>query len=283
MALKVAKRYADCADEYKGQTTQQQHCLIMECGMRREALALHLCRSWSCICVVKCFARGKVLTSNGEELPCLLLELAPCGSLEDVVRPGNIPVGMPPIPARRVLQQIIYNLYKIHDHNVIHRDVKCSNVLLFGPPSSPAARLKLADFGSARIINALDDLAHTWFAGTPVLRPPEMREGARHDSRADTFMLGLLLLEVRYGYTPFWYLLHPPLAGISPEEWKERFETLYIEILRDDCPYNVDNLTPGWVRLHVVEMKFVHACLQRDCAQRPSAAELLDSEYFNCI
>ena len=280
MALKVAKRYADCADEYCMKTSQQQHCLIMECGMRREALALYKCRSSSSTCVLKCFARGKVLTSNGEELPCLLLELSPYGSLEDVVRPGNIPVSMSPVSTSDVIRQIIFNLYRVHDHKVIHRDVKASNVLLFGPPTAPMSRLKLADFGSARIMDDIDDLAKTWCAGTPVLRAPEMRAGCWHDTRVDTFMLGMLLLEVRYGYTPFWYLLLPPPPGICSEDWQERFETLYIEILRNDCPYNIDGFMPGWQKLDRLELEFVHTCLKHDCAERPSALELLESDYF---
>ena len=280
MALKVAKRYADCQDEYCMKTSQQQHCLIMECGMRREALALYKCRSSSSTCVLKCFARGKVLTSNSEELPCLLLELSPHGSLEDVVRPGNIPVSMSPVSTSDVIKHIIFNLYRVHDHKVIHRDIKASNVLLFGPPSCPMSRLKLADFGSARIMDDIDDLAKTWCAGTPVLRAPEMRAGCRHDTRVDTFMLGMLLLEVRYGYTPFWYLLLPPPAGICSEDCIARFQILYIEILRDDCPYNIDGFIPGWQRLDLLELEFVHTCLKQDCAERPSAAELLGSNYF---
>ena len=150
--------------------------------MQKEAACLQACAEDY---VVVCYAYGQVSSSNGEVLPCLLLELSPHGSIDTLARPGGIPVGMKVNAARWVIWTVTEVLDRNHSKNIIHRDLKSSNLLMFGDVSWPLSCVKLSDFGSARRIAHQADLAQSYLVGTAIFRAPEMREGYYHDCRVD--------------------------------------------------------------------------------------------------
>jgi len=85
-----------------------------------------------------------------------------------------------------------------HGHDVIHRDVKPSNVLLL-----PDGRVKLADMGIARLLSPEALTATMSLRGTARYISPEQARGDRVDSRADLYSLGCVLFEMLTGRTPF--------------------------------------------------------------------------------
>jgi len=85
-----------------------------------------------------------------------------------------------------------------HGHDVIHRDVKPSNVLL-----PPDGGVKLADMGIARLLTPEALTATLSVRGTARYISPEQARGDRVDRRADLYSLGCVLFEMLTGRTPF--------------------------------------------------------------------------------
>ena len=88
-----------------------------------------------------------------------------------------------------------------HAHGVVHRDLKPNNVMLVG---RDLARVKVLDFGVARV-QAEAGMTRTGAAiGTPSYMAPEQARGGRDiDPRADVFSLGCILFECLTGRPPF--------------------------------------------------------------------------------
>jgi tetratricopeptide (TPR) repeat protein len=91
-------------------------------------------------------------------------------------------------------------LHHAHESGVIHRDVKPSNILL-----APDGRLKVGDFGMARVDGALALSRTGEFSGTPYYMSPEQALGSRDeiDHRTDVYSLGVTLFEAITLKRPF--------------------------------------------------------------------------------
>ena len=83
-------------------------------------------------------------------------------------------------------------LHAAHSYGIVHRDVKASNVLI----TKDNCRIKLADFGMARLKESSDLTMIGSLIGTPRYMAPEVRFGLEADSRADVFSATRLLLEL---------------------------------------------------------------------------------------
>ena len=89
-----------------------------------------------------------------------------------------------------------------HGQDVVHRDVKPSNVLVPERPSNPASVAKLTDFGVARIVGG-DTLTRTGdVVGTAAYMAPEQAEGREAGPEADLYALALVLYEGLTGVNP---------------------------------------------------------------------------------
>ena len=91
-----------------------------------------------------------------------------------------------------IMSQLLKALHTAHELNIVHRDVKASNVLIL----KKSGRIKLADFGMARITEGSDLTVIGNFMGTPRYMAPELRLGFEADSRADVFSAARLFLEL---------------------------------------------------------------------------------------
>jgi serine/threonine-protein kinase len=99
----------------------------------------------------------------------------------------------------RIIADLLDALDNAHRQGVIHRDVKPANVML-----SPEERVKLADFGLARIANLADrTLSRGAVLGTPKYMAPEQILGGAIDARCDLFSTGALLYRLLTGMAPF--------------------------------------------------------------------------------
>jgi serine/threonine-protein kinase len=116
-------------------------------------------------------------------------------SLRDILQvQGTLPVA----EALRIAQAIASALQYAHAHGVIHRDVKPDNVHLL-----PDGRIKLTDFGIARLMFEASLTADGQVFGTPSYMSPEQVAGKLLDPRSDLFSLGVMLYEMVTGRKPF--------------------------------------------------------------------------------
>ncbi|MEO1633392.1 MAG: serine/threonine-protein kinase, partial [Bacteroidota bacterium] len=112
-----------------------------------------------------------------------------------------------------------------HQSLVVHRDLKPSNVLV-----TPEGRVKLLDFGIARLLEPGDDDTLTRTEQrllTPEYAAPEQVRGEAITTATDVYALGVLLYELLAGTRPFdlpQKVLHE-VARVIVEEEPERPST----------------------------------------------------------
>lgn len=93
--------------------------------------------------------------------------------------------------------QICRGLAYAHAQGVVHRDIKPENIRVLS-----AGRLKILDFGIARVESETRTMTHSSI-GTPRYMSPEQVRGKEIDHRTDIFSFGVLLYELLSGVNPF--------------------------------------------------------------------------------
>uniref|UniRef100_A0A4W3HQM0 Cyclin-dependent kinase 12 n=1 Tax=Callorhinchus milii TaxID=7868 RepID=A0A4W3HQM0_CALMI len=90
------------------------------------------------------------------------------------------------------MKQLMDGLDYCHRKNFLHRDIKCSNILL-----NNSGRIKLADFGLARLYNSEESRPYTNKVITLWYRPPELLLGEeRYSPAIDVWSCGCILGEL---------------------------------------------------------------------------------------
>ena len=104
-----------------------------------------------------------------------------------------------PGDAVAIVKQVAYALDAAHAEDLVHRDVKPSNVLL-----DANSHAYLADFGlTKRFAEEGRTFGDGRSLGTPAYLAPEQIEGGPVDGRADVYSLGCMLYECLTGAAPF--------------------------------------------------------------------------------
>lgn len=86
--------------------------------------------------------------------------------------------------------QIMLGLKYIHRHNILHRDLKSSNIFL-----QENGDLKIGDFGIARVLEGTLQNAET-VVGTPYYISPEICRSEPYSFKSDVWSLGCVLYEL---------------------------------------------------------------------------------------
>jgi serine/threonine-protein kinase len=125
---------------------------------------------------------------------------------------------MRPLPekdALKIASLICEALQHMHDHGVIHRDLKPQNVMICCDGT-----IRIMDFGIARDDSSrrITHLGNSSSMGTPDYMAPEQVRGKRADKRTDIYNLGALLYEMLTGEIPFpnenqWVALNARVTG----------------------------------------------------------------------
>ena len=134
----------------------------------------------------------------------IVMEYVDGVNLRDLLREGRLA----PEQALAIVPPVCDALCYAHDHGIVHRDIKPENILL-----DREGRVKVADFGIAKILGANGDAASVGNAspanatqsvvGTPNYSAPEQKsDPQRVDSRADIYSLGVVFYEMLTGELP---------------------------------------------------------------------------------
>ena len=131
-----------------------------------------------------------------EGMMYLVMEYASGESMLQALKRGPMPWDR----VARIAEQVSAALARAHEAGVIHRDLKPENVLLL---ENQLDRVKLTDFGIAKILDAPALTFSEQMFGTPGYIAPEYVEGIKADGRADLFALGVLMYEAISGHLPW--------------------------------------------------------------------------------
>src|SRR5262245_4379556 len=118
---------------------------------------------------------------------------------EEIAARGTLDFGR----VMEILRQVAAALETAHAARVVHRDLKPANIMLIRQPDG-RERLKVLDFGIAKVISDTAVASVSAVMGTPLYASPEqLSVGGRIDGRADNYSLGVILFEMLTGEPPF--------------------------------------------------------------------------------
>ena len=98
----------------------------------------------------------------------------------------------------RIMNELLGGLGYAHSQGVVHRDIKPANIMI-----DSAGRVKLTDFGVARISESAERTQVGTMVGTPSYMSPEQIQGGSTDNRTDLFACGVILYQLLTGEKPF--------------------------------------------------------------------------------
>ncbi|KAL3745242.1 hypothetical protein ACJRO7_014366 [Eucalyptus globulus] len=186
-------------------------------------------------------------TEKDDEKIYLVLELMTKGSLAMLY--GRYHLSDSQVSA--YTRQMLNGLQYLHDQNVIHRDIKCANVLV-----DASGFVKLADFGLAKAIEMNDAKS---CKGSAFWMAPEVvnLKNTGYGLAADIWSVGCTVLEMFTGRCPYYPL--------------EIMQALF-RIGKGELPPIPDSLSTD-------AQDFILTCLEVNPNNRPSAAQLLDHPF----
>lgn len=152
------------------------------------------------------------------------------------------------------LRQVCSGLAAAHAAGVVHRDLKPGNVFVV---RETPARLKLMDFGVAKILSATaEQTHHGQIIGTPRYMSPEQALGQieRISPQSDIYSLGVIAYEM--------------LAGRSPFEHQSPVMLLVMHVHHPVYPLEaLASDAPAWL------VELIEACLAKEPNDRPTSAQ----------
>ena len=191
--------------------------------------------------------------SPDQESIDVVLEFVPGGSIQKLLGQYK---GLAESVVSTFTYQLLSGLHYLHDHGVIHRDLKCANLLL-----DATGTVKITDFGASKRIESDQDRKLTRsLKGSPYWMAPEIVLKRGHSFAADIWSLGCVVIEMVTGKAPW--------SDFSQEAG---------EVLRliaqagSTCYADIPKIPSCSPRLQ----SFLRSCLQRNPLLRPNAAQLL--------
>nr|XP_029151496.1 serine/threonine-protein kinase STY46 isoform X2 [Arachis hypogaea] len=177
---------------------------------------------------------------------CIVTEFMSGGSVYDYLHKRKGSFKFPTL--LKVAIDVAKGMNYLHQHEIIHRDLKAANLLM-----DENGIVKVADFGVARVkaqsgVMTAETGTYRWMA-------PEVIEHKPYDHKADVFSFGIVLWELLTGKLPYEYLT-PLQAAIGVVQ----------KGLRPTIPKNTH---PNFVEL-------LERSWQQDPTLRPDFAEIIE-------
>ncbi|XP_069331386.1 TRAF2 and NCK-interacting protein kinase isoform X7 [Eulemur rufifrons] len=187
----------------------------------------------------------------------LVMEFCGAGSVTDLIKntKGNT---LKEEWIAYICREILRGLSHLHQHKVIHRDIKGQNVLL-----TENAEVKLVDFGVSAQLDRTVGRRNT-FIGTPYWMAPEViacdeNPDATYDFKSDLWSLGITAIEMAEGAPPLCDM-HPmralfliprnPAPRLKSKKWSKKFQS------------------------------FIESCLVKNHSQRPATEQLMKHPFI---
>ncbi|WP_416444389.1 protein kinase domain-containing protein [Leucobacter sp. HNU] len=175
----------------------------------------------------------------------IVMELVPGEPLSTIIeREGKLP----PDRVLGIVAQTATSLQAAHDAGLVHRDIKPGNLLI-----TPEGRVKITDFGIARIADQVPLTATGQVMGTVQYLAPEQASGHTATPSTDIYSLGVVAYEC--------------LAGKRPFTGESQVAIAMAQI--NDTPPDLPEEIPAPVR------NLVYACLAKAAEDRPQTAAKL--------
>lgn len=152
-----------------------------------------------------------------------------------------------------IIGQLLEALDHAHEQGVWHRDIKPSNLII-----TPSGKVKVSDFGIARIENA-DLTQAASLIGTPAYMAPERFQGLPMDRRVDLYATGVVLYQMLTGRVPF---------GGPPE-------VIMYKVVHE--PLVLPSRLPGLQRLAPYDELLTRALAKQPAQRYASAVQFMDA------
>lgn len=187
-----------------------------------------------------------------EKFCYLVMECSTIGNLYDYLKPRIFTEKEIKCYIKQLLTAVAY----LHELNIVHRDIKLENVLVF-----EKNRIKLTDFSWA-IKCPKRNL--TTLCGTPEYLAPELVSKQKYGKEVDVWSIGIISYELLHKETPFYSSSEKEImANILYKELKFGFDSSFKQM---KCSKSFRN--------------FVSSCLQKSPDLRPTAAEMLKHKWL---
>jgi serine/threonine-protein kinase len=130
-----------------------------------------------------------------DQVAYMAMEFLEGQELKDMIASGQLP---PADVIVDIISQVADGLSFAHQQDIVHRDVKPSNIMVM-----KNSLAKITDFGIARLPNSAVKTMTGLILGSPRYMSPEQVIGKTIDARSDIFSLGVVLYEALTGVAPF--------------------------------------------------------------------------------
>lgn len=160
---------------------------------------------------------------EADDVVFLVMEYLPGEDLKRRLQGGG------PLSVAEVIDiggQLLDGLGAAHGMGIVHGDIKPQNILI-----DDRNRIKITDFGLARVDNLIGQMSHQMHLGTPEYMAPEVLSSPVVDGRADLYSAGVTLFELLTG--------HPPLMAHEPSgllNFLQGQQATDLRSLRPDIP-----------------------------------------------
>ncbi|MCU1418544.1 MAG: serine/threonine protein kinase [Schumannella sp.] len=125
----------------------------------------------------------------------LVMELVPGEALSSILERERV---LPTDKVLDIVAQTASALHAAHQAGLVHRDIKPGNLLM-----TPEGRIKITDFGIARIADQVPLTATGQVMGTVQYLSPEQASGHPASPTTDIYSLGIVAYEALAGRRPF--------------------------------------------------------------------------------
>jgi serine/threonine protein kinase len=191
-----------------------------------------------------------VYYSKEENTIWIILEYFEYGNIMSYLTKINYPINEELIST--IIQNVLFGLLYLHSINIIHRDIKCQNLLL-----SDEGRVKISDFGISINKNVLNCNNRV---GTPYWMSPEVINRQRYNEKTDIWSLGIICYELVEG--------EPPYSEFKPNVVMKKIIENPIKGLKNPEKYSNEF------------NDFVSLCLNVDFNKRPNIPQLLEHKFI---